>query len=158
MRRGQRGGERTGMGSKMVTGFQSTSEMTWRARVGEQMKCRVAGWARRVPCKSRGSSLKRGVRYWKLWACGQGVGTDERKVGPAGVAPVQVEGTGGLAIGVLAEEPHGPVGEEVLLDVAGEIKALVDDHADAGGGQPGGGQRCRGAGRCTDQMRAPIAA
>ena len=41
-----RGGERlglTGMGSKMVMGFQSTSEITWRARVGEQMKWRVAG-------------------------------------------------------------------------------------------------------------------
>lgn len=52
-------------------------------------------------------------------------------VRPPGIATVRIERTGGLAIGVLAEEPHVvAVGDEILVDVVGEIDALVDDHAD----------------------------
>ena len=63
----------------MTRGFQSTSEIICRARVGEQMKCRVAGRARRVSRKSRGNSLRRGVRYSKLRTRGQGVGLAREK-------------------------------------------------------------------------------
>lgn len=56
------------------------------------------------------------------------------------VTAVGIECTGGLAIGVLAEEPHvAPVRDELLVDVVGEIVALVDDHANAGWREPGGG-------------------
>lgn len=56
------------------------------------------------------------------------------------VTTVGIERTGCLALGVLAEEPDAvPVGDEFLVDVVGEVEALVDDHADAGWRQPGGG-------------------
>lgn len=73
-----------------------------------------------------------------------GTAGDERK----GERPaVRMEGPRGGAIGAVAEEADVvAVGEELLVDVVGKVGALVDDHADGGGRQPGGGSALRGRG------------
>ena len=89
-----------------------------------------------------------------------GSGLGEREVErPSNVAAVRIEATGGDAIGVVAEEPDiAAVGEELLVDVGGKVGAPVDDHADGGRGQPGGGSAVRRGDGRTDQMRAPMVA
>ena len=57
----------TGIGSYIDMGDQpstsATCDMMTAARVGEHMKCIVAGWERLVPRRSRGVIRNLGVRY-----------------------------------------------------------------------------------------------